>query len=152
MLSGKLIRIIESHWREIAARFLRRVRQDRVLLCFGMLPESDLIARTENLLHHFGDWLAEPERVRMGQLYEEIGRLRYQEQIPLHEAVHAVHLLKDELLGFVRDQGLTQTPVDLYAEGELERRTGRFFDYLVEHMVHGYEAAMRNSTVSTGSA
>jgi hypothetical protein len=31
--------------------------------------------------------------------------------------------------------------VDLYAEEELERRVGRFFDELTIHMVRGYETA-----------
>jgi hypothetical protein len=35
--------------------------------------------------------------------------------------------------------------IELYAEEELEHRVGRFFDFMLYHVVRGYEAAMRRA-------
>jgi hypothetical protein len=49
------------------------------------------------------------------------------------------------MFDFVGEQGLTKDSVELYAEEELERRVGRFFDVLVIHMARGYETAWRRA-------
>ena len=52
-------------------------------------------------------------------------------------------LLKKRILRFVREQGFTLTPMELYAEEELDRRIGWLFDAMVYHIVCGYETATR---------
>ena len=38
---------------------------------------------------------------------------------------------------------ISNSTVELYAEGELDRRLGRFFDRLAIHLVKGFEEAVR---------
>jgi hypothetical protein len=57
------------------------------------------------------------------------------------------------MLSFVRDQGLGQTTVEVYAEEELEHHVGLFFDCVVHCLVRGYEDEMRQAlhqTVASG--
>ncbi len=75
-----------------------------------------------------------------------LGKERFEESIPLDESVRALTITKDKMIDFVHEHGFAKTSMDLYAEEELERRIGRFFDTLTIHMVRGYETAWRQAT------
>ncbi len=142
MLSTRLISMVEDHWESIASRLVRRVRQDPHLVHIRQLPESELRDWGMEHAKNFGHWLGAPE-TELAQKYERLGRLRSQEHVPLHECVHGLHLIKGAILDFVRDQGVGETSVEIYAEEELEHSAGRFFDLAVHHLVKGYEEALR---------
>ena len=74
-----------------------------------------------------------------------LGKARFEESVPLHESVRALAIVKDKMIEFVHYQGIARTALDLYAEEELERRVGHFFDALTIHMVRGYETAWRRA-------
>ncbi len=142
MLASKLIQLIEHHWDEIAHRVIRQIRREAALLELGKLPESDLRERTRDILLHLGTWLVSRED-DVAIRYEQLGRKRFEEGVPLHEMVYALQIIKDKAIEYVRDQGFYQTSVDLYAEEELEHGVNRIFDRLVYYVVRGYERAMR---------
>jgi hypothetical protein len=85
-------------------------------------------------------------------VYANLGHNRYCESVPLEEVVHAMHLVKQRVLNFVRDQGITQTSVEVYAQEELEHRVGLFFDAVVYHLVQGYQQAVREALTASLSA
>jgi hypothetical protein len=145
MLSARLIRLIEDHSDQIIQGILVEVRRDELLPRYRELSDSELISRFENVCRNLGHWLAERDELVVGQDYEKLGEERFNEQIPLHEVVHAAHVVKNRLTSHARDNGLEQTPVELYAEGELERLINRFFDRIVFHIVRGYEKALVNA-------
>ena len=143
MLSHQLIRMIEDQWEQLAERVLGKIRRDPQLVHLGRLPNSELREWARDVLKNLDHWLS--ERRELGQRYEGLGRLRFEESIPLCEAVHGIHLLKEEMIDFVRSRGFGRTSVELYAEEELEHRVDHFFDWLVEHFVYGYEEALRKA-------
>ena len=144
MLSAKLIAMIEDNWETIAARVIGKIRHDPEMTVLRKMPESELREWGREITRNFGHWLAssEPEVARR---YESVGRTRFQQSVPLHESVHGLHLVKNAILDFIRDQGIEQTTVHIYAEEELEHRVGRFFDCVVYHLVKGYEEALRQA-------
>ncbi|HVX66082.1 MAG TPA: hypothetical protein VHA11_05760 [Bryobacteraceae bacterium] len=142
MLSSKLLRLVSEHWEEIGARVLRRVRMDSKLLEFGRLPEGELRERTRDILLNLGNWMVSREE-DLAVRYEKLGRRRFEEGIPLHEVVYALQLIRESMIDYVRDQGLGVTPLELYAEEELEHGADRVFDQIVYYFVRGYERAMR---------
>jgi hypothetical protein len=142
MLAANLIRLISDHWEEIAERVLRHVRRDSKLLEFGKLPERELRERAREILQNLGNWMVSREE-DLAQRYERLGWQRCEEGIPLHEVVYALQLLKECMIQYVRDAGLRQTPIELYAEEELQRGADRIFDTLVYYFVRGYERALR---------
>ena len=73
--------------------------------------------------------------------FQVLGRLRFEENIPLHEAVLRLHILKSKILGFVHEEAISMTVIQVYAQEELEQRVDQFFDALVYHVVCGYENA-----------
>jgi hypothetical protein len=108
------------------------------------MPDSELLDWGREIARNLGHWLTASEK-EVARRYEQIGRLRCQQLVPLHESVHGVHIVKNAILSFVQDQGLSQTTVEVYAEEELEHQVGLFFDCVVLHLVRGYENQMRQA-------
>ncbi len=142
MLSSRLLRMVSEHWEEITARVLVRIRRDSKLLEFGKLPETSVRERAREILQNLGQWLISKEEDLAGR-YERVGRERFEEGIPLHEVVYSLQLLRESMIQYVQDQGLGQTPLELYAEEELEHGSDRIFDTIIYYFVRGYERAMR---------
>jgi len=144
MLSARLIRLIESHHKQIADRILRDISRQSELIHLQQLPENELRERALVILEHLGDWLA-GNAEELGRKQEEVGKRRFEQTIPLHEAVRALCILKNQVIEFIEEQGIPRDPVGLYAEEELEHRLGQFFDKMIIHLVRGYELAWRRA-------
>jgi hypothetical protein len=142
VLSSKLIRLIEDHWDPITTRILTEIRHDPRLKHVASLPAGDLRERARDILEHLGHWLSVSKSEELARRFERVGGLRYEESIPLAEVVLSYMIIKDRMLEFVRDQGIGDSTVAIYAEEELEHCVGRFFDSMVYHMVLGYEDAL----------
>lgn len=149
MLSGKLIRLIEAHQEEITARLLREIHCNPDLSHLRQLPDAELRERGQYLLQNLGHWLAEANVQEVARKYEALGRIRFDEGVPLYENVHVLLLIKEKMIDFVGEQGFTPDALELYAEEELDRRVGRFFDVLVVRMVRGYETAWHKAAHAT---
>ena len=140
MLSARLIRLIEAHCREIVDRVIRQISRQPDLAHVHRLPEAELRERTQVILEHLGDWLS-GNAEELGLKQEEIGMRRFEQTVPLHEAVHALCIVKNSVIEFIEEQGIPQDSLGLYAEEELEHRLGQFVDTMIIHLVRGYEAA-----------
>ena len=149
MLSGKLVRLIEDNQQEITDRLLRDIHRHPDLAHLRQLPDAELREWSQYLLENLGHWLSEGNDGDLGRKLEALGRIRFEESIPLHECVHALCLIKDKMIDFVAEQGFSPDALELYAEEELERRVGRFFDILVVHLIRGYESAWRKVAHAT---
>jgi len=145
MLSGKLIRLIESHEEEIGSRIIQDIRRDPGLAHLAGLPVAELRERGQEILQNLGHWLAFENEEKIEREYEDIGKLRYNEAIPLEESIRGLCAIKYRMIDFIHEEGLDRDCVALYAEEELERRVARFFDTLVIHLVRGYEAEWRHT-------
>lgn len=145
MLASKLVSMIEHHWEGIASTTIRKLRQDRAFDHIAGLPDSELLEWGEGILRNLSRWTLEGREAEVAERYECLGRLRFQEDVPLHEAVRGLQVLKNVMLEYVRNQGIGHTTVEIYAEEELEHRVGKFFDCLVYHLVLGYENALRKA-------
>ncbi len=145
MISRTLVQMIEDNSERITDRFVKHLRADPRLVEFHTLPESELRDRAHDVLKNLGRWLVASHESEVAHRYEALGRRRYEETIPLYEVVRALHTLREDILAFVREQGVGETPMQLYAEEELEHLVGLFFDSAVYHTVHGYEIALRQS-------
>ncbi len=142
MLSSRLIRMISDHWEQITCRVIKRIRRDAKLLELGRYSEADLRERARESLQNLGTWLVSRE-ADFGRRYERIGRMRFEEGVPLHEIVYAFQIIKEQTLQYVRDEGLIGSPLEIYAEEELHRGADRIFATMIYYVVRGYEQAMR---------
>jgi hypothetical protein len=145
MLSTNLIRMIESHAEQITADAVRGIRQDPELPSLKKLPELELHSWGSHILRHLGDWLGASNDKQIASCYQGLGQLRFEEHVPLHESVRNFQVLKNLIITYARNQGIRQTTMELYVEGELEHELSRFFDKMIYHVVRGYEGARRYS-------
>lgn len=153
MLSAKLIQLIEDHWQGIMTAVVHQVRADPRLPQISRLPEAELRDAGRNLLRNLGHWLtaSKSEQHMVEEHYQGVGKVRFAENIPLHECVRTLQAIKHKVVEFSRDHEFAQSTVEIYAEEELEHRLNEFFDDLIYHEVIGYEEAMRKA-IHAGAA
>jgi hypothetical protein len=143
MLSARLVKLIENNWEEITARVIRVIRSGPETPHLAARSDGELRDWCKDILLNLGKLLTAPKEEEVSRRFQLLGRMRFEENIPLDEAVLRFHILKDKIFGFIHEQGYAMTAVELYAEEELEHRIGRFFDACVYHIVRGYEDARR---------
>ncbi|PWU12294.1 MAG: hypothetical protein C5B51_00980 [Terriglobia bacterium] len=146
MLSGKLIHLIEQHYKEISQSVIDAIRRHPEMTHLGQLPDAELRERGQTILANLGHWLVSANEASLARQQEAVGKLRFEQSIPMHEAVRGLCVIKEKMLDFLEQEDILRDSLGLYAEEELQRRVGRFFDTLVVHLVKGYETAWRHAT------
>ncbi len=141
MLSTKLVQLIEGHWEEIASRLIQALSKHPDTQCLAARPDWELRDWCREILQNLGYLLAASKDEDVKRRFQVLGKMRFEENVPLHEAVLRLHILKEKIFGFINEQGFPMTALELYASEELEQRIGRFFDGVVYHLVRGYEDA-----------
>jgi hypothetical protein len=135
--------MIEAHWEEIASRVIAEVQKHPETPNLAQRPESEIRAWCRDILEHLESQLSAHHEDQLERRYRVYGQRRFEENVPLHEAVLRLQVLKTEIFSFVHEQGLPMTVLELYREEELQVLIGRFFDGLVYQVVRGYEEALR---------
>lgn len=144
MVSPKLVRHLEEHWEAVAARWLYLLRSQSTMEASG-LPAIEINDVCERLFKRLGQWLTTGPDSDLAHQFEEIGRRRYHEKIPLSEALRALQLFRQASMGYIREQGFFGSALDLYGEAELEHDLNRFFDLVMYHLARGYEQELSSS-------
>jgi hypothetical protein len=141
MVSARLVHQIEEHWEAVSARFLRVLRGSHSLPHVSKMPESEITETCRRILHRLGHWLVSSSEDEIARHYQRVGEERFAQHMPLSEAIRAMQIMKDVTMDYIQDEFFVQSSVDLYAEEELERQLGRFYDLLIYHLARGYEEA-----------
>ena len=150
MLSTRLVRLIEAKWEELARRLVRAIRGNPETATLALRPEIELREWCQEILENLGSLLALSKEEDIRRRFREMGRARFEESVPLHEAVLRIQMLRNELMSFIHEQGYPVSALHLYAEKELEQRITGFFDATVYGLVRGYEDAMRRAVRLAG--
>lgn len=143
MLSDQLVRFICGHWKQISGTATLRISSDPETPHMNRLPEGEFERWARQIIERIAIWPGANDEKRLAQWYQELGRSRFVEEIPLPEVIRSLHVLKHCTLDLVRSEGFARTPVEIYAEEELEYLIGNYFDRLVYHVAQGYWAAMQ---------
>jgi hypothetical protein len=148
MIHRKLVQLVHDHVERIATRAIQSIHQDECLISVRRLPEWELRDWAKLVLRSLVDWPVQADDHELSECYETLGKQRFQDSIPLHEAIRRMHHLKWAVVNWVRDQGFPQSSVDLYALEEFEHHVNLFFDHLVFYIARGYEEARQDAHVS----
>jgi hypothetical protein len=148
MISTRLIHLIESNRDLIIDRVAAELRREPQITHGKSIQDYELHGLAQDLLHHLGDWLSSGNSYDLTLRYERFGALCYQQGIPLHEALRGMCLLREKMLDVAQENMFSNNSVELYAEEELDRRLGRFFDGLAVHLAKGFEEAARHPEAS----
>lgn len=141
MISARLVHLIESNQEQIVDRALAQVRRVPTLQTRSSL-DHELRELGQDLLLNLGNWLSPANEQTLALRYERMGKLCFDQEIPLHEAVRGLTVLREKMLDFAQENLVSNSSVELYGEEELDRRLGYLFDLLIVHLVKGFEDAI----------
>lgn len=124
MLSLRLTHLIETHWEEIASRLIAAIRYHPDMPNLAARTDAEIREWCQGIVKNLGYLLSAKKDEEIRRRFQILGRMRFEENIPLHEAVLRLQILKDKITGFVHEQGFPMTVLQLYSEEELELRMG----------------------------
>jgi hypothetical protein len=136
VLSHGLLQTIERESEVILALAFQQIRSDPDLEDMKKVSEVEWRTWGSYILGSLKAWLMTAREAAPAGHQEFRSQLRFKEPVPLPEVVKALHILKNNIVDFVRDQGVPETPLETFAECEVEHVIGEFFDGLEEHLVH----------------
>ena len=154
MLSARLIELIQTNAEHLTRDVLKDYATNPRTRHWNAVPGQELEQRIISTYRNLGKWIGDPREEAVQAEYEEWGRKRYRNGIPLSEVVFAVILLKNHLRKYIREHGLVEhsrdrqasqeiLPVHLYGIQELNYLVGDFFDKALYHLARGYEMEAR---------
>jgi hypothetical protein len=154
LLSARLIELIQTHAESLTRDVLKNYATNPRTRHWSVVPAAELEQRIISTYRNLGNWIGDPREEAVQAEYEEWGRKRYRNGIPLSEVVFAVILLKQQLRKYIREHGLVEhsrdrqasleiLPVHLYGIQELNSLVGDFFDKALYHLARGYEMEAR---------
>lgn len=140
LLSDALVELIQERADEVVQLWVDEVCTNASTTAYRHLPREELAQRAHAVIQHFGDWFkssASAEEARA--YYRQIGRIRRQEGLRIHEVLSALALLKKHVWKFARAQGIWERPIDVYRVLELNRLMAVFFDKAAYDVARGFD-------------
>ena len=150
MLGARLLVLIQTHAGSLTHDVVKELTTNPRTPAFRRLNTTEVESRIAALFFNLGKWIGDPDERAVRDEYEELGRARSREGVPISELVYALLLTKQHLRRYIRDHGLLDfpgdrvapdelLPVELYSIQELNYQVGDFFDRALYHLAHGYE-------------
>jgi hypothetical protein len=141
MQIAKLLKKIDEHRESIAQAAIEHIRNDPRLPRINELTDFRLSAWGKDIPGRFTIWTEAPGDTTLAEQFYDFGRNRFREDLPLAELVRACHIWREATVSYLRSQGFELTPLDIYLEEEAEHDLIGFFDFVLYHLVRGYEDA-----------
>jgi hypothetical protein len=113
MLSSRLVQLIEDNWEEIAKRTIAEVRKTPDLHNLASKTDAEMREWACAILKDLDCLLSVSKEQEVKRRFEVLGRIRFEEKIPLHETVLRFHILKNKIVGFVHEQGFHSSCKDI---------------------------------------
>lgn len=150
MLAQRLIQLIRDNADSLTRETLQDVFGNPRTPNFQKVPREEMLERTRALFANLGNWIGDPKDDAVRAAYEDWGRRRFRQSIPISEIVYTLILAKHHLRRYIRDHGLVEfsgdriapaeiLPVQLTAVQELNAMIGEFFDRALYYLTRGYE-------------
>ena len=151
MLGTRLLLLIQAHAGPLTRDVVGDLRTNVRTPTFRRLDPADIETRVSALFYNLGKWIGEADENAVRLEYEDMGRARFREGVPISELVYALVITKHHLRAYIRDHGFVDfagdriasqelLPLELHSIQELNYRVGEFFDRALYHLAHGYEA------------
>ena len=150
MLGARLMQLIEAHAPALTRDVVQDLTTNEHTPTFARLKPAQLEERVSSLCWNLGKWIGNADDNVVRQEYEDMGRMRFREGVPVSELVFSLLLTKKHLRRYIRDHGLVEfagdrimpdelLPVQLQSIQDLNYQVGEFFDRALYHLARGYE-------------
>lgn len=145
MIAARLLNRIEANWEKIAEKVIQARRDDPALPHYRSLSEHEIRDRVRDLSTNLARYLTSPDLTDLTTHFEQLGRRRFAEGMPLHELILKITTIKRAIRHYATEQNLSLSAVEIYEELELLRAMAGYFDFVIVCAARGYEAAWRES-------
>jgi len=157
MLAVRLIKLIEGHAESLARAVVEDLLTNEHTPSFGRIAKTELEPRVFKLYRNLGDWIGDPNADAIRTEYEEWGKIRSHQGVPLSEIVYALILTKKHLRQYIREHGFLifsgdqvsageLAPLEIYSVQQLNYVVGDFFDQALYYLALGYETQPKDPT------
>jgi hypothetical protein len=127
-----LIGLLEAQADALIAEALQALITNPRTPSFRGVPRDEVTARLRVAYRTLTGWISKPDDDAVRAAFEDWGRTRFKQQIPVSELVYAVLLAKDHLRRRAGAQGVAEAAT-------LEHGIGEFFDRGLYYLLRGYE-------------
>ena len=151
-LADKLLDLSQRHGKTIAEQWYRAVSTNPRIPSFHNIPKDDLISKAEHFYTNLKQlYFSDNPFEEVQQFIERSGYIKYtlSLNIPLHENIYAVIMMRRHIWLFADTQALYNTAVDMWQAMESINRTILLFDYLIYILAQKYYET-NHSQVSPG--
>jgi hypothetical protein len=146
MVALRLIRLIESHCKQISETLTKRMRSSPRTSDLQKVSEPELLSSLQELLEHLSEWLLTKTEADVEQRYRDMGARRARLGVSFSDSCWALMMTKEYLWEFLQKQGFLRNPIELYGEIELLSLVDQFFDRALGYMAEGYEQSARTAS------
>jgi hypothetical protein len=150
MLSVRLIKLIETRAESLAREVVEDLLTNENTPAFRRIHKAELEPRVFAFYQNLGNWIGDPKNDTVRAEYEEWGRIRSRQGIPVSEIVYSLILTKRHLRRYIRENAFVVfsgdrvtpgelIPFELYNMLELNYAVGDFFDNALYYLTRGSE-------------
>ena len=151
MLGARLLMLIQSHAGPLTRDVVKDLRTNERTPTFRRLDPADVETRVSALFYNLARWIGNADEEAVRSEYEDMGRVRFRDGVPVSELVYALVITKQHLRWYIREHGLVDfagdriasqelLPLELHSIQELNYQVGEFFDRALYHLARGYES------------
>lgn len=140
----KLIDLTESHAEKIARQWAQDVRTNARTPSYRNISDEKIIRQATEFYCHFREMFFNDDPYEQAEKYfEGYAEQRYQEGIPLHEAVYALILMRRHIWLYAEFQAIFITAMEHRQAVESLSRTILMFDYAMYVITRKYRELMK---------
>jgi hypothetical protein len=143
MIYQKLVDLIQNNSEMLANRFLEDVLSREETKSYKKLHEKEVYRRGYEVYSRLESWLKKDnQKNELQEHYKALGKKRCDEDIPLHEVIMALMLIKRHLWLYILETQFFNSSFEIYQALELNNHVILFFDRAIYFTTIGYEEAL----------
>lgn len=112
MFPNRLTHLIDIHRGDIATGAILRIRDVKDVPHIQELSDRELVNWARGILVALTSWVLAGDDKRFLIQHNELGRVRFENSVPLYEVVRRLHILKCRVSGLIRDQAFAQNALN----------------------------------------
>jgi len=132
VFADRLFDVVVKHKRDIAANWAKDVRKNTKTPSYHDYTQDQCINYAVDFYDNFTNLYFEPKPYSgQEEYFTKYAERRYQEGTPLHEAIHALIMMRRHLWLYADMQVVFTSPLDSYQAIEAITKTMRIFDHAI---------------------
>jgi hypothetical protein len=151
MIYMKVLDQIKNNVQELSKLVVKDFLSREETKSYRIFTEEFHLERVNDIFNDLISWLEkEKPKANMEKYYKELGKKRLQADIPLHETIMYLMLIKRHIWLFVLENHLLDTTYESTKALELNNRIVLYFDRAIINVTLGYEEELMKDVKKAG--